>query len=722
MNWAHLGTVIVAAFLASLVECVEALTIVMAVGTTRGWRPALTGAGAGAFVLTVVTLVAGPALQRIPLTSLQLVIGVLLLIFGMRWLVKAILRASGVIGLHDEAAIYAQEKAVLARDRGGNRVALLTAFKAVILEGLEIIFVVIAVGAHGLMAPAAMGAVLAAALVTLAGFAVRRPLARVPENALKFAVGVLLSAFGVFWIGEGLGYSWPGRDLSLLGLLAVVAAFALLAVAVIRRPAATRRILGCVAIVIACIPRVAHAQAPTTSRPAYDPERYDEDWSLLRDPTKRSDFFDPIKWIPLGKNGSWFVTLGGELRERLQDLRNSAFGLPSPTHNRNGFHRVFVLADIHVGPHFRTFAELVNGEIVGATTDPSPAERDPLDVLQAFADLVLPVRNSGALTLRGGRQEMALGSARLVSFRDTPNVRRAFDGARAFWTANGRRLDAFVVRPVDPRLHVFDDIPDRAQLFWGIYATGPVSAVKGTSLDLYYLGLHRNDASFAQGTGREHRHTIGARLFGTRTGFDWHEAHDFHRRHRRDNDVNFDWDVEGAFQFGSFANTKIRAWMISSDWGYTLADVHYSPRLGLKADALSGDRNLQDNRLGTFNPFYPGLQYYSQVGLFAPANLLNLQPNITLDMAKEASVNLAWSSLWRESAADAFYQPAVEVVPGTATSDRHIGQEASANLAWQATVHLTITATYAHFAPGGSVRKVGGRSGDYLLALGQFKF
>jgi len=190
MNWAHLGTVIVAAFLASLVECVEALTIVMAVGTTRGWRPALTGAGAGAFVLTWVTLVAGPALQRIPLTSLQLVIGVLLLIFGMRWLVKAILRASGVIGLHDEAAIYAQEKAVLARDRGGDRLALLTAFKAVILEGVEVIFVVIAVGggAHGLLAPAAVGAVLAVALVTLAGFAVRRPLARVPENALKFAV------------------------------------------------------------------------------------------------------------------------------------------------------------------------------------------------------------------------------------------------------------------------------------------------------------------------------------------------------------------------------------------------------------------------------------------------------------------------------------------------------------------------------------------------------
>ncbi len=241
MNWAHVGTVILAAFLASLVECVEALTIVMAVGTTRGWRPALTGAGAGAFVLTVVTLVAGPALQRIPLTSLQLVIGVLLLIFGMRWLSKAILRASGVIAFHDEAAIYAKETAELARNRRGDRVALLTAFKAVILEGLEVIFIVIAVGAKGLMAPAAAGAVLAALLVILAGFALHRPLARVPENSLKFAVGVLLSAFGVFWMGEGLGYSWPGRDLALIGLIAAVAALGLLAVVVVQRSATTHR-------------------------------------------------------------------------------------------------------------------------------------------------------------------------------------------------------------------------------------------------------------------------------------------------------------------------------------------------------------------------------------------------------------------------------------------------------------------------------------------------
>src|SRR6202171_4742426 len=153
----------------------------------------------------------------------------------------------------------------------------------------------------------------------------------------------------------------------------------------------TREVLRCVAIVIACIPRVSGAQTPTSSRPAYAPERYDEDWSFLRDPSKRTDFFDPIKWIPLRKKGSWFLTLGGELRERFQDIRNSEVGFTTPPNDRHGSHRTCLIADTPLGPHFRTFVELVNGEIIGAITNPPPAEQDPLDLQQAFADLILPV-------------------------------------------------------------------------------------------------------------------------------------------------------------------------------------------------------------------------------------------------------------------------------------------------------------------------------------------
>src|ERR1700704_355275 len=152
-----------------------------------------------------------------------------------------------------------------------------------------------------------------------------------------------------------------------------------------------RQIVRCVAMVIAFVPCVAHAQAPTPVRPAYTPERYDEDWSFLRDASKRTDLFDPIKWIPLRDGGAWFVSLGGELRERVQAVDNPAFGLPAPTRNADVFHRTFLFADIHLGPHVRTFVEVVHAETRGSTTKPSTFEQDQLDLLQTFADVIVPV-------------------------------------------------------------------------------------------------------------------------------------------------------------------------------------------------------------------------------------------------------------------------------------------------------------------------------------------
>lgn len=242
MSWAHGGTAVLAAFLASLVEFVEALTIVLAVGTTRGWRSSLIGTAAGVVFLTLLVLLFGPALQHIPLTTLQLVVGILLLLFGMRWLRKAILRAAGVIGLHDEAAIYAKETALLSAEkpvRGLDAFAIATSFKAVSLEGLEVIFIVIATGVGGMLIPASLGAAAAGLLVVIVGMIVRHPLSRVPENTLKFSVGVLLSAFGVFWIGEGLRFPWLGEDLALIGLLAGFLAVSAVAIEFARRKRVT---------------------------------------------------------------------------------------------------------------------------------------------------------------------------------------------------------------------------------------------------------------------------------------------------------------------------------------------------------------------------------------------------------------------------------------------------------------------------------------------------
>lgn len=212
-----------AAFLASAVEIVEALTIVLAVAAVRGARPAILGTLAGLAALALLTIGLGPALAATPIIWLRLVLGVLLLAFGLGWLRKAILRAGGVLALHNEAEAFAAETALLTQQRATAWIAGVTAFKAVLIEGIEVVFIVLAVGAKpGLLAPAAIGAALAALTVLAAGALLRHPLTRIPENALKFTVGGLLTAFGVFWCGEGLGLTWPMGDATLPMLIVLI--------------------------------------------------------------------------------------------------------------------------------------------------------------------------------------------------------------------------------------------------------------------------------------------------------------------------------------------------------------------------------------------------------------------------------------------------------------------------------------------------------------------
>ena len=241
MNWTSAAPAVSAAFLGSMVEAVEALTIVLAVASVQGWRPAGLGALSGLALLAVIVLALGPLLNHVPLHPLQFLIGILLLLFGMRWLRKAILRAAGLIPLHDETKAFAQETEQL-RDQARRHearldwVAGLASFKAVLLEGIEVVFIVLAVGAgHGLLVPASIGALAACLLVVAIGFVLHRPLARVPENTLKFVVGVMLSAFGVFWTGEGLGVVWPGEDLAIVAFAVLFLVIALLAVTLARR-------------------------------------------------------------------------------------------------------------------------------------------------------------------------------------------------------------------------------------------------------------------------------------------------------------------------------------------------------------------------------------------------------------------------------------------------------------------------------------------------------
>jgi Ca2+/H+ antiporter, TMEM165/GDT1 family len=223
--------------MASLVEFVEALTVVLAVGTVRGWRSALMGTGSALALLVLLVVLLGGSMTHIPFQLAQLIIGTLLLMFGLRWLRKAILRYAGVIPMHDEEAEFKHEaelmrRGALPRARRWDQIAFAAAFKIVMLEGIEVVFIVIAIGAGGrLIVPAALGALAALTLVAGLGLWLHRPLAKVPENALKFGVGVLLASFGTFWVGEGVGLPWPAAD-GALGI--VIAAYFVTAQALVR--------------------------------------------------------------------------------------------------------------------------------------------------------------------------------------------------------------------------------------------------------------------------------------------------------------------------------------------------------------------------------------------------------------------------------------------------------------------------------------------------------
>ncbi|WP_150291012.1 COG4280 domain-containing protein [Sphingobium estronivorans] len=224
--WTHVAPTLLSSFFASLVEFVEALTVVLAVAATRGWRSAIIGSAAGLSALGLLTLAFGSQLGRLPLAAIQVTVGTLIVLFGLRWLRKAVLRSAGAIALHDEAAIYAKEVGRLAapeaRKSAFDAAGFATAFKITMIEGIEVVFIVLAlgVGDRALLEPAILGALAALVLVIALGALLHRPLSRLPENGLKFLVGLLLTAFGTFWIGEGLGVEWPDGDLALLFLAA----------------------------------------------------------------------------------------------------------------------------------------------------------------------------------------------------------------------------------------------------------------------------------------------------------------------------------------------------------------------------------------------------------------------------------------------------------------------------------------------------------------------
>ena len=463
---------------------------------------------------------------------------------------------------------------------------------------------------------------------------------------------------------------------------------------------------GCALFLLAVMPPALLAQNAVTtgetpvSPPSYKVLRFDEDYSCLTNPANRGDWFDPIKYIPFSTNHpNIYLSLGGEIRERFEGMHNPEFGIPG-SHDSYWLQRITLLTDLHLGERVRLFAEGISGLDEGNTLRAPPVQRDPIDLQFAFIEVVPYLADDEHLTLRAGRFGMSFGSGRLVATRAAPNIPFEFEGFEALCTRPSWEATAFLTRPVKDS-GGFDG-EDSSTTFWGLYATHWFAASRKTGIDLYYLGIHREHGRYASGTGDEHRHTIGAREFG-----EWNQ---------------WDWNAEEALQAGSFGSDSILAWTASLDSGYTW-DAKLQPRLGLKADVTSGDHDAKDGQQETFDALFFKSGYFNDASLLRPQNIIDVHPNLGLQLTRTLSANGGANWFWRYSQNDAVYAvPGFIAIPARASASSYVGAAVDLNLEWRIQRHIVWQASYVHFFSGNYIRQAGGGDVNYFSTTISFLF
>lgn len=358
--------------------------------------------------------------------------------------------------------------------------------------------------------------------------------------------------------------------------------------------------------------------------------------------------------------------------------------------------RIYGHSDIHIGDGFRAFFELsanfadASGELVQG-----PFDKDKAAVGQAFVDW-----QSEDSRWRVGRQEMGLGSARLMGTRDGANVRRSYDGLRWDRPYGDVQWQVFYLQQVDVEEEAFDNASKRDEVIWGLNSTWVLG--RG-SVDFYYLGLERKDAEYVQGVEDETRHSLGGRLYGVQHGWDW--------------------DLEALYQFGDFGHSDIRAWTVASLIGYRFTNARGQPRVALSANLASGDSDPADGRLQTFNPLFPNLGYFEEAAIYAPQNFYNIEPEISWRLTPQLELALDWNFFWRLEKHDAVYVRGLAPLPGTADVSGHfVAHTASVSLDYQLSRYLTMDLSISHFFAREVIKRAGGDDTDFLKVQIEWKF
>jgi hypothetical protein len=375
------------------------------------------------------------------------------------------------------------------------------------------------------------------------------------------------------------------------------------------------------------------------------------------------------------------VAMGGQIRQQYERFANEEWGAEESDPDGYWLQRYMWHVDVRIWRWVRLYGELKSGIERGRAGGPRPPDEDRLDVHQGFVDV-----SRGPVTGRFGRQELTFGSQRLVSAREGPNVRQAFDAGSIILTQGRWRVHGFGGRHVGTEDGVFDDSSGTGRALWGVYAVRSLER-RSRGVDLYYLGYRREHATFDQGQGRELRHSWGARVWRTSGALDY--------------------NVEAVVQTGKFADADIRAWTIASEAGYRVEGAG-GPRLGLRVDMTSGDRDRHDARLGTFNAMFPKGAYFGLIAAAGPSNHLDLHPQLAVNLRRGLVVTTSWLFFWRQQVDDGIYGvPGNLLRSGEGTRARFVGHSPGVEAEWQVTERLSLTGNASLFTAGPFINESG---------------
>ena len=449
-------------------------------------------------------------------------------------------------------------------------------------------------------------------------------------------------------------------------------------------------------IILGWIPVLKAQSASSSATPQLTLIRFDEDWSRFCDPARKLSGIDALKCVPLSRDRSQaYVSLGGEFRGTWDRVLNDNWSnTPYPTKSF-GLERVHFHADFHPSSRARLFIQLESGLTEKEPGGPRSVDEKRLDFLNAFAEL-RPFEARSAPLVRFGRQEMNFGAGRLVSAREGPNVCQSFYSVQmeqtvAFWKSTG-----FYSRPAVDNPGFFDDVPQHATGFWGVFSEHTWQHASTRVTDLYYFGIDNKSMQYNRGVGHEVRHTLGARVASNPD-----EATDTRK-------VTRHYDLEAAYQFGDFAQFAIRAWTVASETGIEVATLPGRPRLGARIDAASGDSGK--GAFGTFNTLFPNGNYFGilQDTGPGPQNFYDLHPEAQFRVSSQ--VNLSWDCLllWRQKSTDGVYTGSgTLLVPAGKSSAMFVGSRPGAELHWQATKHAYLQLDYGLFFSGRFLQESG---------------